>query len=251
MAAVDEVRRLPAARVPPDGDPGGFALDLRSLEIHRADSLAPGVFGLRVPYGGHVLSVEEWEPGLRPEVRRLRRGLNVDRIPADVVAISDLLLLSDGPLPERLDESAARLLRRPPVAGDTVVVAWTVHGLGFDGSELRYALTTEEQPAGFLRRFGRWLRVFEPGAAVLTEWSEPAPADPGTLFRAVRLALPQWDSGDHVLTLSLTVAGRAPVLATSVLRLEAPVTRTTTGLAPPITRDPAPSKAFDEIARLF
>ena len=204
----------------PVGEPGGFALDLGSLEIRRADSLAPGVFGLRVPYGEHVLSVEEWDPGPRPEVRRLRRGLRVDRIPADVVAISDLILLSDGPLPERLEDAPARLLRRPPAPGDTVVVAWTVHGLGFDGFDLRYALTTEEEAGGFLRRFGRWIRVVGEESSVLTEWTEPPPPDPGVLFRSVRLVLPEWEDGDHVMTLSLRVLGRAPVLARSVLRLE-------------------------------
>ena len=205
------------------GTPGGFALDLETLTVRRADSVAPGVFGLHVPYGGHVLSVEEWGPGAQPTVRRLRRGVQTERIPPDVLALSDLLILENGALPESLEDAAPMLLRRPPQPGDTVVVAWTAHGLGFDGADLEYSLSTDEQAGGLLRRFGRWLKVFESEASVSTRWSEPAPPDPGPLFRSVRLVLPDWESGTHFLTLSLTAAGRASVIARSALRLQAEV----------------------------
>ncbi len=201
---------------------GAFALDLASLAVREADSLAPGVYGIEVPYGGHVLSVEEWGSGEpQPTVRRLRRGILTERLPPDVLAVSDLLVLTNGPLPEGLDGAAARVLRQPPAPGDTVVIAWTVHGLGFDGAELGYSLTTDADPGGLLRRLGRWMRVVQEEPSVLTEWSEPQPPDPGPVFRSVRLVLPEWESGTHILTLTLTAAGRAAVVSRSALRLRA------------------------------
>ncbi len=207
------------------GRRGAFALDLSTLALRSADSLAPGVYGIEVPYGGHVLSVEEWErveEGGEPTVRRLRRGISTERVPPDVLAVSDLLVLSSGPLPETLADAASRLLRQPPAPGDTVVIAWTVHGLGFDGADVAYSLTTGGDPGGILARLGRWLRLVDQAPSVLTEWSEASPADPGPVFRSVRLVLPDWEPGTHVLTLSLIAAGRASVVSRSALRLASP-----------------------------
>ena len=218
-------------RLPPAPGPAGAGT---RFGLFAADSLGHVVAGeeaddgrpvLRLAPGRYLLSAEVWAPdSLR--AGRIRRGLAWGGLPPDVPVVSDLLLADPvDPSPDSLEallphlrtgEAASRL-----VPGETVLVAWEIHGLGWSGpEEVRYELVFEQARGGFLTRIGRTLGVIGDPARQELAWGEQGPASPGPFFRTARLTLPpEMEPGDYLLRLRVGVAGRETMLTEQPVRV--------------------------------
>lgn len=204
---------------------GLFAAGLDGSSTVRGVS-AEGLEGslrLTVPSGDHVVSVEVWDAEARTAAR-MRRGLRVPRVPRDVAALSDLLLgRARGPLPDSLEGFLPDLIATATVApGDTLRVAWEVHGLGWRPREpLAYTLTVEEGAGGLFTRLGRTLGVVGDRRGTRLAWTEQGPFEAGPLFRAVDVVLPpELDEGDFRLRVELVTEGRSTLVAEREVRVE-------------------------------
>lgn len=188
-----------------------------------------GVLLARAPVGDYVLSLETLH---EEEARawRMRHGLRTAPIDPGVVALSGLLLTRpvgevgeeepDGAPDPVFEELALGALARAEIPhGESVGVVWEVYGLVPGERSLRIRLTVERDDRGLLRRAGEWLRLLESDPPVVTEWSEPAPEEGGTLLRSVTLDLGALDPGTYEIRLEVQPGGRTPAVATRSLRI--------------------------------
>ncbi|MBT8402288.1 MAG: hypothetical protein KJP18_00435, partial [Gemmatimonadetes bacterium] len=174
-----------------------------------------GGLALTVPSGtDYVVSVETWRPD-SARAGRIRQGLSAPFVPRDVPAVSDLLLApAEGPLPERLDDLIDALHARSVFApGDTVRVAWEVHGLGWRPEQLGYRVEVRENAGGFFSRLGRSLGVVGDRRGQDLDWTEAGPETPGPLFRAVDVVIPRdFEDGRFTLRLEVSSVGRSALV---------------------------------------
>jgi hypothetical protein len=212
---------------PPDGAGlrfGLFALDPEGEVVARDEAL-DGRLAVTLPPGRYLLSAEVWAPD-SARAGRVRRGFEWGGVPRDVPVLSDLLLADPvAPTPATLDALVPHLrvgLRAERLApGETVTVAWELHGLGWTGpEELRYELVLEEAGEGILRRVGRFLGLAGDPWTQELAWSESGPGTPGPAFRATRLTLPpDMEEGRYVLRLEATIEGREPMVVQQEMRV--------------------------------
>jgi hypothetical protein len=181
---------------------------------------AGGGLALQAPAGDYVVSVERWSPKLG-RAGRLRRGLAVAETPPDVPVLSDLLLADPLGPAEPLHALLPHLLRGDDLSpGDTVRVAWEVHGLGWRAESLEMDLSLERDERGLLRSVGRFLGLVGDPARVDITWSEAGPDRPGPWFRSVLLTLADdLSPGDYVLRLEMRGTGREPLTSSRDLRV--------------------------------
>lgn len=196
----------------PDGE------EVRSARLEGATR---GVLKLMAPAGSYRVSVEVLEPGAW-RAGRLRNGAPVPRVLPDVATLSELLLLEAGPPPADIDEALSRLRTGEEVhAGEPIVVAWELWGLGWREETLRYRLSVRETGGGFLRSVGGLFGLGQ-RASVVLEWQEPGPARPGAALRSASMDLPALEPGEYVLRLEVTAPGRSTLVSEQRLEVRGP-----------------------------
>lgn len=179
-----------------------------------------GALLLRAPAGRYVVSSESWSPEER-RAGRLRRGLDARAVPADVVTVSDLLLVeAGGDAPERLEEAAGRALLRPVIRrGETFGVVWEVGGLGCRVETISYGLAVERADRGLFRRAGEWLGLLDRERPLSLRWEEQGPELPGPALRWLSLDLPPLEAGEYRIRLTVDVAGRSALTTERAFRV--------------------------------
>lgn len=184
---------------------------------------AEGTLLLDLPPGDHVVSVESWSPELR-RAGRLRRGLRLEAVPADVAALSDILLLEGGlPAPASLEAALPAARPRARVLpGEPIAIAWEVAGLGFRPEILRFEVSVDRTDRNVFRRIGQFFGLAGRPASLVLSWEEPGPPAPAPHFRHLDLALPDLDPGTYRITLTLRTQGRSEVIARRDFQVVAP-----------------------------
>ena len=166
-----------------------------------------------------VASLETWSPAVR-RAYRLRTGFGMRRLPPDLLAISDLMLLEAGAEPAGLRQMIDVTRASTDVAPDEdLTVAFEVYGLGFRAEGVGFSAWVEKRDEGLLSRFGRWLRVRGPNEEVSIRWEESGPDRPGPVFRTLRLGLPGLDPGQYQVVLEISVPGRGPLTGRRAFRV--------------------------------
>ncbi len=173
-----------------------------------------GVLQLRAPPGSYLLSLEQWSPSGR-WATRIRHGLRLEFVPADVPSLSDLILLRhQETIPESLDESLPRMLAGSRIqGGDTVTVGWEVYGLARRGEPLTFHLSLVEEEGSLIRRALKRIGLMNRAPVLTLSWTEGGSRELGPLFRAVDLALPNLGDGRYLLKLELEIANRTKVVS--------------------------------------
>jgi hypothetical protein len=183
-----------------------------------------GPLVLELPAGRYLASLEVWAPELG-RAGRIRRGVAVAPTPADVPTLSDLLLASPrGEEPATLEALLDRLRPSGLVhPGDTVRVAWEIHGLGWRREALAYRLSLTRAQGGLLRAAGRALGLLGGPPSVSLDWRESGPETPGRILRSVLLTVPvDAEPGDYRLRLELGSSGRDALVSERELRVARP-----------------------------
>lgn len=217
---------LPVPRTLAGGPPryGLFAVDPDGRVVARAEG-EDGRLALTVPPGryllsGEVLAADSLRAG------RIRQGLDWAGVPEDVPTLSDLLLAD--PVPGEVGSLEALLpllragIRAERVApGETILVAWELHGLGWRPAEpIRYELAFQAEGGGFFRRAGRFLGLVGDPWTQDLRWTEEGPSTPGPAFRATRLTLPgDMEEGAYLLRLEVGMEGRQTLVAERAVRV--------------------------------
>ncbi len=218
----------PAGALPPEPDPppgtppvevveaglfvetGGVARTLGRAVAETGDVVR--LSGMAPLADRGVVSLEAWAPGHRL-AHRIRQGIGLRRLPPDLLAISDLVLLEAGAEPDGVEPMLDVVRASTHVAADEeLTVAFEVYGLGFRAEGIGFSAWVERRNEGALSRFGRWLRVRGPREEVSIRWEESGPERPEPLFRTLRLGLPGLDPGEYQVVLEVSVAGRAPLV---------------------------------------
>lgn len=188
---------------------GGEVRTLASATAETGDAVR--LAGLAPWADRGVASLETWSPALR-RAYRLRTGFGARRLPPDLLAISDLMLLEAGAEPADLRQMIDVTRASTDVAPDEdLTVAFEVYGLGFRAEGVGFSAWVEKRDEGLLSRFGRWLRVRGPSEEVSIRWEESGPDSPGPVFRTLRLRLPGLDPGRYQVVLEISVPGRGPL----------------------------------------
>ena len=169
-----------------------------------------GALVLEVATGDYVISVESWSPKLR-RAGRDRAGVPAARAPADVATLSSLILLSPSvPEPNTPEEAVRTMLPRARVVpGQTFAIAWEVVGLGFRPETLDFEVSVRRTDRGVVRRIGEFLRLADRPRPLALSWEEPAPDEPGPLFRYLELELPGMETGEYEVELILRTSDRS------------------------------------------
>lgn len=197
------------------------ALDGDGVHTVRMERAPRGALTLEVPAGSYGVSVEVLDPGIG-RAGRLRRGLEIPKLPPDVARVSDLLLVEPGPVPERTDEALRRLkIDDTVVSGGSLVVGWEIWGLGWREETIGYRLSLEGEGGGFFHRVGETLGLVDPERPHFLEWEEPGPERPGAAFRSVAMDISAVEPGAYRLRLEVTTPGRTPLVSERVIRVVA------------------------------
>ena len=146
---------------------------------------------------------------------RYRQGIEHRRVPEDVAALSDLLMLRPTPDPPGLLAAAIplALLRTEVRRGQTFAIGWEVSGLGFRPETLAFEVTVNRVDRSLFRRIGEFLRVSGGPRRVSLAWEEPGPDEPSPLFRYLDLNLDRLDPGAYEVQVTLRTAGRSEVIS--------------------------------------
>ncbi|MEZ4414127.1 MAG: hypothetical protein R3E10_00070 [Gemmatimonadota bacterium] len=178
------------------------------------------VFSERLPWGDWMLSAE-WIDRESGRARRTRYGARFEPVPADVAALSDLLLVDGG---DRLPATLGDAIRRAHAgrivhSGERLALAWELYRLGGGGQEVGYRVLLEPLERGLFRRAGEWAGLLDPERPVVLAWSEVDDPSPEPRFRAVDLVLPDLEEGAYRLTLEVSFPGRSVLTAAQELRV--------------------------------
>ena len=184
------------------------------LRSNRSLGSTDGVLSLEAPVGSYVVATEAWSPSQR-RAGRYREGIEYRRVPEDIAALSDLLMLRPTPDPPELLEAAIplALLRTEVRRGQTFAIGWEVSGLGFRPETLAFEVTVNRVDRSLFRRIGEFLRVSGGPQKVSLAWEEPGPDRPSPLFRYLDLNLDRLDPGAYEVQITLRTAGRSEVVS--------------------------------------
>jgi len=187
----------------------------RSIRSIRSMAGTDGVLSLEAPVGSYVVASEAWSPAQR-RAGRYREGIERERVPEDIAALSDLLMLrSTESAPELLEAAIPLALLRTEVPrGQTFAIGWEVSGLGFRPETLVFEVAVNRVDRSLLSRIGQFLRVSGGPRQVSLAWEEAGPDRPGPLFRYLELNLDHLDPGTYEVQVTLRTAGRSEVAST-------------------------------------
>jgi len=173
-----------------------------------------GAFQLQVPNGRYIVGLEMFSASEKRAWRE-RHGAWQESIVQGLAAMSDLLVLGDGPeLPETLDEALLHALPSLQIAsGEALQVVWEVYGLEI-GQTAEVRIGVNEVSVGVLSTVGQFLRMIEPNNPVAMSWEEAGPDVLGTVFRSVKLDLPELEPGDYELVVEVEPRGREAMRVT-------------------------------------
>jgi hypothetical protein len=198
-------------------DRGGLFLipaDQTPMRSSRSSAGTDGVLSLEAPVGSYVVATEVWSPAQR-RAGRYREGIERRRVPEDVAALSDLLMLrTTTDAPELLEAAIPLALLRTVVPlGQTFAIGWEVFGLGFRSETLVFEVTVNRVDRNLLRRIGQFLRVSGGPQRVSVTWEEPGPDRPSPIFRYLDLNLDRLDPGAYEVQVTLRTTGRSEVVS--------------------------------------
>ena len=188
--------------------------DRTRLRSNRSIDETDGVLALEAPVGSYLVAAEAWSPSQR-RAGRYREGIDRRRVPEDIAALSDLLMLRPTAGPPELLEAAIplALLRTEIRPGQTFAIGWEVSGLGFRPETLGYEVTVNRVNRSLFRRIGEALRLSGGPQRVSLAWEEQSPEQPGPLFRYLDLNLDRLEPGDYEVQITLETAGRSDVVS--------------------------------------
>ena len=189
--------------------------------IDQRGTAREGVITARVPNGGYIFGMEVLEDA-DDRGWRVRGGVRQENLPFGLAAISDVVLLEPtGDLPESLEEALPRVQRSIRVrSGEAFAAGWEVYGLQVGESAI-VGITMQDANPGLLERATQFLRLTTPEAPLELSWEEAGPDQLGTVFRAIELTLPEVESGEYDLILTVQLPGRSPIDVTTRLIVEA------------------------------
>jgi hypothetical protein len=173
-----------------------------------------GILQLRAPPGRYLLSLEQWNPVGRWGAR-VRHGVIAEELPADLPALSELLILETGPaLPNELSQAVPRM-RSTTVfgAGETITLGWEVYGLGTRREILTFEVRLIGEEGSLVRRALKRIGLFRKAPELTLSWTEGGPESSGPLFRAVDLDFPALDPGRYVVRLEMNIPYRGRVVS--------------------------------------
>jgi hypothetical protein len=172
--------------------------------------IAAGVLAVAVEATPTLLSLEMLSRADR-RAARSRYGLRLAKVPAGLLALSDLLLLERADtLPDSLAAAVplARPLRRVN-PGERLAVYWEVYGLGPRTEALAVSLTLAAEGAGWLRKAVEWLGLASREQPLTLAWREAVPSPTAILARSLAIDLPaDLRAGEYTLKLEVTPSGR-------------------------------------------
>lgn len=162
-----------------------------------------GVFRLRAEPAQAVLSIEAREP-VSQRAARARFGIDLRRMGAPGIAISDVLLL-DRPdaRPQSLDEAAPLARGSTEFApGDRLALYWEVYGLADAADSVTFSVALARRPPGAVQRAVESIGLSRGTTPVRMRWvEEAAPAE--VLARSLAIALPRIPAGSYTLEVSV------------------------------------------------
>ncbi|RMH15371.1 MAG: hypothetical protein D6701_10125 [Gemmatimonadetes bacterium] len=212
----------------PAKDPEGevvsalFLIDEHTHEVHQVRGEGPeGAFKLLAPNGRYVVGIEAWD-SIQGKAWRDRHGVWQTPVELGVAAASDLLVLrGDGPEPANLDEAVPQALPAVRIRqGEAFRIAWEMYGLQ-PGETAQVRIGVDRAREGLLQRAGRFLRLLEPDNPVVMSYEDAAPDVLGTVFRAVRLNLPDLEPGEYILSVEIQLPGREAMRISRTIEVEA------------------------------
>jgi len=195
-------------------------LDEESYERFEVRGEGPqGVFRLQVPNGRYIQSVEAWD-SVGGRAWRDRHGVWQDDLAFGLAAMSDIVVLRDAPeLPESLDEALPQTMPVARIApGEAFQIGWEIYGLEISEA-VQVTIGVNEAEEGLVRRLGQFLRLVEPSDPVDLSFTDRGPDTLGTVFRAVRLNLPDLEPGAYTITVEIELPGREPMSTTRTLEV--------------------------------
>lgn len=172
--------------------------------------IVSGVLAVAVEATPTLLSLEMLSRAER-RAARSRYGLRLAKVPAGLLALSDLLLL------ERADTLPDSLATALPLArplqrvrpGERLAVYWELYGLGPRTEELAVSLTLAAEGASWLRKAVEWLGLASREQPLTLAWREPVPSPTAILARSLAIELPaDLQAGEYALRLEVTASGR-------------------------------------------
>ncbi len=171
---------------------------------------APWTFAATTRPDSVLLSLEAVAAGRG--AGRVRYASGPPPMPAQRVAMSDVLLLSSADsLPSEL-EAATRLAARSTTVteGSVVGLYWEVYGLETRDSTTVSLSVVENRPTA-LRRLGQLLGVVAAGDSVRVQWSDTRSGSSGVAARSLALDVGPLRRGSYTMQLTLAVPGQVPV----------------------------------------
>ena len=173
---------------------------------------AEGVLTIRVRPGRYVSGLEVADLAGR-QAWRARQGVIQEPLLDGMVDVSDLMILkSDVPLPETLDEAIPNI--RPGIrlrAGERVPVIWEMYGLRLQ-EPVQVTLGFSEGRPEFMGDPEEFIEELEASEAIDVTFEDRGPDVVQAVFRSVELELPDLEPGEYTLHLRLELAGRTPLI---------------------------------------
>jgi hypothetical protein len=201
----------------------GFALlpaddGLGEMRTFRADgSAGTGVFAMTAEAVPSFLSLELVIPE-EGALARARYGVDLSPRPMGIPLLSDLLLITEGALPESLPGAVATA--RPStraLPGEELGIYWELHGLDLlDLAEVPLSLALHPPPSGRLVGALQWLGerigLLEDIMPIRTSWVEEV-GEGSFMGRSIGFRFPEEREGRYLIELRVELPGREPLIA--------------------------------------
>jgi tetratricopeptide (TPR) repeat protein len=174
---------------------------------------------LQVPNGRYIMSLEALDEETSRGWRD-RYGVWQDDLVFGLAGLSDILVLRDEPeLPDALVDALPQAMPVVRISsGEAFQIAWEMYGMTV-GETAQIRIGVDKPQEGALRRLGQFLRVLEPTDPIDLTFQDQGPDVLGTVFRSVRLNLPDLEPGNYTITVEVTLSGREPMATTRVLEV--------------------------------
>jgi hypothetical protein len=174
---------------------------------------------LQVPNGRYIMSLEALAES-KSKGWRDRFGVWQDDLAFGLAGLSDIIVLRDEPeLPDALVDALPQAMPVVRISsGEAFQIAWEMYGMTV-GETAQIRIGVDQPEEGALRRLGQFLRVIEPNDPIDLTFEDQGPDVLGTVFRSVRLNLPDLAPGNYTITVEVTLSGREPMASTRALEV--------------------------------